>query len=141
MRRNAARPGPGAAAGVTLLESLVAFSIAALALAAMFQVFARGITAAALGEEYTQALAIAETRLALLALPGALERPNAGGRERDKYQWRTTIRDYHGGQAASAAPRLPLKAVSVTVSWKHRGTGKSITLDTLKPAAPAPPRP
>ncbi len=125
---------------MTLLEALVAFSIAALALAAMFQVFARGITAAALGEEYTQALAIAETRLALLALPGALERPAADGREHDKYRWRTSIRDYHGGQAAGGAPRLPLKTVSVTVSWEHRGTGKSITLDTLKPAVPAPQR-
>lgn len=121
--------------GFTLLEVLVAFSIAALALGVMYRIYANGTTSAILGKEYAAAIAIAESKLAAVGAVKSLEN-NSSGIEDAKYQWRITIRDYKSGgkQAPGFGQPLRLKKIDVKVSWTSLGRQRSLELHTLRPA-------
>jgi len=74
--------------GFSLLEVLVAFSIFSVAIAIIYQIYAKGSTAAILAEEYATAVAIAESRLATATI---IDEETAGedrGTEQAKYQLR-----------------------------------------------------
>ncbi len=111
----------------------MAFSITALALGIIFQIYARGATAAILGQEYAQAVTIAESKLAALGVSEDLETYEQSGTEDDKYHWQIDVRDYEADDPAFTPP-VSLKQVSVEVYWDSKGRRRSIRLNTLKPA-------
>ena len=119
--------------GFSLIEVLVAFSIAAVSLGVLFQIYAKGATAAVVGGEYAQAIAIAESKLAEIGLSESLDAGDRNGSEIDKYHWQISVQDYEEDQPTDFVSRLSLKQVSVTISWHSRGKLRSITLNTLKP--------
>lgn len=118
--------------GFTLIEVLVAFSIAALALGVLFQIYAKGTASAILGKEYNEALMVAESRLATLGITESLETMELSGTESDRYQWQITLRDYEQPDPSVVMP-LTLKQVTLQVSWESKGKRRDITLHTLKP--------
>lgn len=124
--------------GFTLLEVLVAFSIAALALGVMYQIYVKGAISALLGKEYAEAIIIAESRLALIGVEEDYNNNYLSGTENDKYEWRITIQDYEYPEEESFefVPPLLLKEIELEVSWDSMGKQRSFRLHTLRPAPP-----
>lgn len=67
--------------GFTLLEILVAFSIFTVSLGVLFQIFSKGTRAAMLGDEYSQAIIIAQSRLASFGIEVSLMMVNTVARK------------------------------------------------------------
>lgn len=124
--------------GFTLLEVLVAFSITALALGVMYQIYAKGTTSALLGKEYAEAVTIAESRLALIGIEEDFSNDYLSGTENDKYDWQITISDYEftDEENFEFEPPLLLKQVELEISWDSMGKRRSFILHTLRPAPP-----
>lgn len=120
--------------GFSLLEVLVAFSITAVTLGILYQVYAKGSTAAILAGEYAEALSIAESKLAGAAVNGAMSGFNFQGRSQDKYDWEIRTEDY-GADFNTAGPSWTFSPalVSVGVSWHSQGRLRRVDLQTLKP--------
>ena len=120
--------------GFSLLEVLVAFSITAVTVGILFQIYTKGSTASLLADNYTEALTIAESKLAgasVMQAEGGLE---LSGRDLEKYDWAIRIQDYmvdtrDEGLSASVA----LVSIEVNVGWRSQGKLRRVTLQTLKP--------
>ncbi len=123
---------PPREAGFTLLEVVVAFTVAALVVAAAFQVFGTAFGGSARAERQTLALLTAESKLAevghtLPLVPGTRNGDAAG-------DLRWTVRIVGEGDAREAnAPRGPLRSysVSVTVRWGARDA-EAVTLNSVR---------
>ena len=122
--------------GFSLIEILAAFSIAAVSLAIIFQIYAKGTTAAILGEEYARAIAIAESRLAQAGIDLSLNDRGANGIEDDKYHWIIQVEEFIPADESAFTEKLILNNVRVDVSWENHGKQRSVTLMTLKPSTP-----
>lgn len=130
--------------GFTLLEVLVAFMIAALALGVMFDGVLGGMRAAATAAHTEAALSLARSRLAetLVALDsGAVTAvSDQSGDDGSGFHWSVRIRP--GGSVAmprpvdpmpngggQRTPRAVLYAVAVSVGWTMDGGHRQVTLD------------
>ena len=130
--------------GFALLEVLVAFVIAALALGGLASAALGGLRATAAAGRYEEALARARSHLAAIGrggpmVPGEQEGDDGGG-----FHWRSRIALLAavpvagGGTAATPdAPRLGLYAVGVEISWQ----GRQVSLRTERVAAAPPAAP
>lgn len=125
-------------AGFTLLEVMVAFIIAAMALAVLFQGGVAGLRSARIAASYEQALARAQSRLAAACLPSGLQAQDQQG-EDGGFHWHTHIsvigtasRQAEGvlGLAPRASSTVSLYAVSVAISWRGDGGQREVTLRT-----------
>lgn len=121
------------------MEILVAFSILAIALGILLNIFSSGVETAAVAEEYTSAVQIAETLMARTGVESPLQPGQITGVENDKYSWQVTIAPYElaldnfDTKSLSAA----LFMVTVVVSWDGNGASDSghqreVELTTLK---------
>ncbi len=136
--REVAARGDG---GFTLLEVMVAFVIAALALGALMQGAGGGLRASRVAAHTQEALSRARSHLAaatLAPVPGEQGGDDGGG-----YAWRAATSRLlaappaRGGSAGAGAggadaPRrsLVLYSVRVTVSWTLDGGRREVSLDT-----------
>ena len=123
--------------GFTLLEVMVAFVIAALALGALMQGAGGGLQASRVTAHTQEALSRARSHLAASAL--ALAPGEQGGDDGGGYSWRATITRLlaaaplrgDGGQVATRRP-LALYSLRVTVAWMMDGGRREVSLDTLR---------
>ena len=131
--------------GFTLLEVLVAFVIAALALGALTQGAAGGLQSARVSGHYQEALSRAQSRLAILETaptPGEQRGDDGGG-----FNWQVNVAPIAtaGRPREGIDPPRPgramLLAVTVRVSWRMDGGERAVMLATerLGPAPPEPP--
>lgn len=113
-------------AGFTLVELLVAFSITALMLTALFQLFSRSLDGVGRAEMSGRALQLAESRLALLGIAEPLTAGATAGRFDELFAWQqeTAI------AAAQGARRL--FQVRLTVSWRQGVAPRSLSLETMR---------
>jgi len=139
-RRAARAPAgasPSGAAGFTLIEILVAFTIALLALGALYRASSTGLAAGTSATHYSRALLIAES-----ALEGAgVEAPLAPGKST-----RRVDGAYDQELMVNARPDLLPGAggivgtypyeVSVAVAWHDAGRARSIELSTIRLGPP-----
>ncbi|MDX1434392.1 MAG: type II secretion system protein [Gammaproteobacteria bacterium] len=117
--------------GFSLLEVLVAFTILAMLLGAMFQVFHTGVRAARDGEQYSRAVVVAESRLAALAGEDVLLEGVTSGVDETGLHWRTTVsRFYDTELEVTDLPVMPFR-VLVEVLWDDGGATRSIALETV----------
>jgi len=121
-----------ACGGFSLIEILVAFTIAATALAIIFQIYSKGLHSAISGKEYTLAVMIAESRLDELGVTLSLDSPRYNGTDLDKYDWQIQITDYHSNDPYPDKG-YRLKVVKIDVTWESRESQHSVSLNTLKP--------
>ena len=130
--------------GFTLLEVLVAFIIAAMAVAALLQGAAGGLQSARVAAHYQEAVARAQSRLA--ALSASIQPGQQGGDDGGGFLWRT---DVQAGPAVvvprpatqlgpQGTDRTVLYAVTVAVSWQMDGGSRQVALSTQR-LGPAPP--
>jgi general secretion pathway protein I len=125
--------------GFTLLEVLVAFAIAALALSALFQGAIGGLRASQSSGRYEQAVSRARSHLAVIGHGVQLAAGDFQGDDGDGYRWRTRIVRVSSapvarGDAAVGArgPRAALYDVTVVIAWNDGGTERQMGLETRR---------
>jgi general secretion pathway protein I len=112
-------------AGFTLIEVLVAFIIAGLALGVLAHAGLDGLRATSLSARYQEAMARAQSHLA--AIGDAPQPSDRQGDEGDGYHWHLRIVPL--ATSALASGHETLLAVSVAVSWGD-APGRRVQLDT-----------
>ena len=130
--------------GFTLLEVLVAFVIAALALGALYQGTLGGLLAARVSGQTQEALSRARSRLAEIGHGAPLRAGEQQGDDGGGYRWRLRVMPVATaplarGDAGTVArgPRAALYAVTVWIAW----SGREVRLDSEAVAAAPPPAP
>ena len=123
------------AAGFSLLEILVAFTLMALIVAVLMRVFSGGLQGAGLAEDYARATSLAESKLAGIGSETPLKPGEISGTEAGKYRWKIAMQGYDD-KAASAAPpqtlmRVQLMEVAVSVAWSDYGKDRQVDMTTL----------
>ena len=132
--------------GFTLLEVLVAFVIAALALAALYNGGIGGLRAAVVSGRYLEAVSRAQSHLDTATVGDSLTPSDRQGDEADGFHWRVRVTQAAVAATDPAAPQtraaLALYSVSAAVSWTENGRSRAVQLDTQRAAAaPLPPPP
>ncbi len=109
--------------GFTLLEVVVALSIAAIAFPALLKAFSEGVKNYSLIENKTTAYYLLRLKMGQVEMTGY---PDVGSEEGDfgtdsRFRWATEVTetDIDG-----------LRQVTVTISWEERGQEKSLQLST-----------
>lgn len=120
--------------GFTLIETLVAFTIMAFALAAMMQAFAAGLRNIAVAGAHSVAVLQARSKLDELGTAAEFEVGEEDGEFENGFRWRVAIDEADGllDQFSALGQELRVYDVEVTVSW---GEGRSVGLRTLRTAA------
>ena len=121
--------------GFSLLEILIAFSILALSLGILLRIFSGGVTTAAVAEEYTNAVQIAETLMAKTGAEIPLRSHESSGVIDEKYNWLLRISPYNlqGMNADIKTWGAELYKINVTVDWGDENSdNRQIQLATLK---------
>lgn len=119
--------------GFTLIEVLVAFSILAISLGVLFQIFASGLRGTRLAEEYSHAVLLAESELERLRVEGpdavaAVEEPRAD----DRYQRTINVEALSDANLPDRpATTLRPYRVTVEVSWGEGEHRRSVPLTTV----------
>ena len=124
--------------GFTLVEVLVAFVIAGLALAAMFNAVLIGLRTAQAASHYEQAVARARSRLAMAVHADPLIAGTWQGDDGGGFNWRVRVTPlatakvqpiYRPVSRMAANFDVTLYAVTVWVAW-HDGGRREVRLDT-----------
>ena len=117
--------------GFSLLEVLVAFTILAMLLAALFEVFSAGLNAARAGDLFTRAAVIAQSRLAAVGIVEPLQEGVSSGSTDDAYHWRVTVGEYIDDQLPLIDAVLQPLTVVVEVYWEEGGNARSVSLTSM----------
>jgi len=117
--------------GFSLLEVLVAFTILAMLLAALFQVFSGGLHAARAGDRFTRATLIAQSRLAAVGLEQPLQEGVSSGSTDDAFHWRITVGEYFDDQLPAIDPIFRPLTVAVEVYWEEGDSPRSVSLTSM----------
>lgn len=126
--------------GFTLLEVLVAFVIAALALGVMFDAVLGGLRATQTASHYQEALSLARSHIASVA-PSDLAGRESQGDDGRGFHWKmriapagtvTLARGVGDDPAEAPTQQATLYAISVTVSWKGDTGERQVKLDTAR---------
>ena len=112
--------------GFTLLETLVAFVIAAGAFLALFQAVSTGLRAAAISDHTLEAWQRAASRLAAQSI--SLRPGDASGDDGGGFAWHSTIRQRQDAPMIGAPAQLRLYTVAITISWRLDGGDRHVEL-------------
>jgi prepilin-type N-terminal cleavage/methylation domain-containing protein len=130
--------------GFTLIEVLVATTIAALLLLPLLRGFSAGLATTTRSGGLTQATLIAESTLERVGGEGSLDQAAGFDRQEGPYHVKASVHRYASGAAddASVLPVAPYEIV-VTVGWPEGAQIRSVVLRTLRLGAvqAAPPAP
>jgi general secretion pathway protein I len=123
--------------GFSLLEVLVAFAILALSLGTLLLVFSTGLRNTALAGDYTQAVSLAESKLAEVAAQRPLAPEEAEGTADERFRWRLSVTARPPPEGLSE-PVDGLRAyqLKITVSWGEGPRERRVSLRTLRLLGP-----
>lgn len=113
--------------GYALIEAIVAFMVAALALAFAFRAIDQSVSASRLAEERVIAVAYGEL---LMARVRANLPVNATGQFDQKYSWRLTITPYPTNVSARETQKL--FRIDATIEWMASRAKQELTFSTLR---------
>ena len=125
--------------GFTLLEVLVAFTIAALALVVLFNAGLAGLHSTQAASHYEQAIARARSHLTAAVHASPLVSGDWQGDDGGGFRWHlrvapvasTTVKPVNAVTLrGSASFPLTLYAVTVSVAWRDGGVAREVRLDT-----------
>lgn len=117
--------------GFTLLEVLVAFAIAALALTVLFRATGSGLGSARAASRYEEAVVRARSHLAAIGHDAALVAGDASGDDGGGFQWRLSVRPL-----ASLAPPPPEAAAPDATSSDTTPSGATSSGAAAAAASP-----
>ncbi len=117
--------------GFSLLEVLVAFSILAVSLGILFQIYSKGAYSARLADDYANAIVIAQSRLSNIGIESLLD---VGIYEdsNERFDWVTRVKPVEEEDEGDKRHNLIKREVEVEVSWQSKGGIRSVKLNTLK---------
>lgn len=133
--------------GFSLLEILIAFSILALSLGILLKIFSAGVNNAAVAEDYTAAVQIAESLMAKTGVEMPFQAGQSSGLENEKYHWLVEVSPFEFNpekvdataitsnteKGDTTAITAVLFKVKVIVSWgDDTADDRQIELTTLK---------
>jgi len=122
--------------GFALLEVLIAFVIAAMALGLLFQAASSGGGAAKQAGNYEEAVSRAKSRMAAVGRESEIAPGENGGDDGDAYRWRVKISPSAVAQASPDAPpvtkHLTLYDVEVAISWVDSGRKREVVLHSQR---------
>jgi len=129
--------------GFSLLEVLVAFVILALVATALFRLFGGALNNASAADEWSRALLLAETRLAVAANVSPLREATDQGNEKDTpLRWQTKVEPYATPdtppelERASESTATRVFRVTAEVRFpSDTGKERVVSLSTLRLAA------
>lgn len=132
--------------GFSLLEVLVAFSILALSLGVLMQIFSGSLRNAELSRDQAQAVALAQTLLTSTTAGATLAAGESSGVLQDKFHWRVSTAPFQAESAATettavrTSAMLELWEVSVEVAWGSDAPGsrRSFVMSSLRVQPQAP---
>ncbi len=131
--RRHCEPRPGRSRGFSLLEALVAFSILALSLTVLLQIFSTGLRSVDRSDRVSIATLLAESRLAELDGTQELSEGETTGHFDERYDWRVTVTPFEGSPGAGPmAPAARPVQVTLEVFWQEAGHEQSIELSALR---------
>ncbi len=112
----------------------MAFTVLAISLGVLFEIFSTGMRASRAAEEYTRATLLAESKLAAIGITDVLEEGETTGDFGDGYNWRIAVRPYRLDGPEEEGPPPPIEAyeVVVTVAWGEGSGERSVSLTTLR---------
>ncbi len=131
-------PGQG---GFTLLEVLIAFVIAALAMGALFGGTVAGLDATSVAARYDEAVSLARSHVAAIGHGAAIAPQQTSGADGEGFTWHISIREAGSRQlslsdqdrANDVKPsRAVLYDVLVTESWKVGGRERQVSIATRR---------
>ena len=130
-------------AGFTLLEVMVAFVIAAFALAALYRGALGGLLSTRVSTQYEEATARAKSRVAAMGRGSALTPGEQLGDDGGGFSFRTRIVAIGALTAPDAArvPVLTLYAIRVGISWNDGQAARSVQLESKRLGYQVPPGP
>ena len=92
--RTSKRPSKFSMQGFSLLEILVAFTLLAVAMGVLMQIFSRGVNGATLADRYAKATMYAESKLASVGIEESLKESSSSGKFDDDFSWALSVRPY-----------------------------------------------
>lgn len=129
------RTGAANQQGFTLLEVLVAFTIAASAVLAVLYSLSEGLWRLQRITDYAEAAMVAESRLAEVGvIYPIVSGERQGADENDVYQWTVNLERYSDDDIASSDGDLALFDVLVRVNWSSANKPRQFTLYSQKAA-------
>ena len=117
--------------GFSLLEILVAFAIAAMALGMLYRVSGNNARQAGALAQHERAMVLAQSLLAAYQTVPAQGLNEAG--EAAGYAWRTASRPYATPVDSAAPQSAHLHEIRVEVSWLDGNAPRSFELTSLRP--------
>jgi general secretion pathway protein I len=127
------------ARGFSLLEVLVAFSILALSLGVLMQIFSGSLNNATVARDQTAATLIAQSLLAATGADSTLVAGERQGTHGEQFRWQLSVSPVAAeasGASGTVGWRLPadLWQISARVAWGDiRGNKeRAVTLNTLR---------
>ncbi len=124
-----------------LLEALIAFLIAALALSGLYEDATTALAGSEVAAGYDQALSRARSHLDTICHGTTLAAGQSAGDDGGGYRWQArvalaqTARDSLG-QANGASRRVGLYDVTVEISWQHGRRDVQLASEAVGPAPP-----
>lgn len=137
--RTVAPPGgapPSPAPGFTLVETLVAMTVLAIALVVIFEQFSGALDAAHRSDAYTRAVWHAEEKMEEVLLRDALAEGEHEGDFGDGYRWRYLV-EPEPMENGPASDDVAAFRVTVWVRWEQGRTQKELDVAALTLARPA----
>lgn len=127
---------PHSSKGFSLLEILVAFVILSLTLGVIMKIFSGGLRNVGYADDYSRAVYLAESRLAVLGVEQPLQEGAMSGELDQRFRWQLFIQPYHEMEATDhGQPNMKLYLVSMKVSWKEGELARGIEFTTLRLAS------
>ena len=136
-RRGRLNPAPR---GFSLIEVLVAFVIMALVATALFRLFSSSLNNAAAAEEWSRALQVAESHLAIAASAQPLKEATERGDDLNgRVKWETTVAPYTAEgvdpDLERSSEALAMRMFRITVDVRYvggDGRERSFSLATIR---------
>jgi general secretion pathway protein I len=123
--------------GFTLIETLVAFSVAVLVLSVLLPALTFGLVGGKRAANVTDATILAESVLDTVGVATALADGDVAELDSGPYHVRTTTQRYVDPAAPSGAGQyVVLYALTATVGWREGGQNRTVSLATLRLAPP-----
>lgn len=119
--------------GFTLLEVLIAFAIAALALGLLFRAASGGLLSVETAGKYEEAVSRARSHMAEVGRDTSPVVGESGGDDGGGYRWHLRITPIARGQATTngpvaGAPPAALYAIVVSIAWHDAGKEREFVL-------------
>ncbi len=118
--------------GFSLLEVLIAFSILAISMGVLLQIFSRAMSTTAISGDYSRAATLAEAKLNAVGIEYPLEEGTYGGDPDEGMEWQVNIFPYElEGYLIDQTPAAPYQ-VNATVTWGEEPRRRQLTIKTLR---------